>query len=71
MDDAALAQGWVRRAPEDLTGAAAVASFDRQEPVAVAALNGRWRGVELPPHPVAPTLAPTSSAGSPTTSWSG
>jgi hypothetical protein len=58
VDDAALAESWVRRAPEDLTGAAAVAYFDRQEPVGMAALTGRWRGAELPTgHPFDGLLA--------------
>ena len=58
QDDAATAERWVRSPPEDLTSAAAVAYFDRQQPVPVGALTGRWRGVELPTgHPFDGLLA--------------
>jgi hypothetical protein len=58
QDDAATAERWLRSPPEDLGTAAAVAYFDRQEPVPVEALTGRWRGVELPTgHPIDGLLA--------------
>src|SRR4051812_30690875 len=57
-DDVATAQRWVRRAPDGLTTAAALAYFDRQHPVSPDALPGRWRGVELPTgHPFDGLLA--------------
>src|SRR4051812_26668448 len=57
-DDVATAQRWVRRAPDGLTTAAALAYFDRQHPVSPDALPGRWRGVEVPTgHPFDGLLA--------------
>src|SRR3954447_19048279 len=57
-DDVATAERWVRRAPDGLTTAAALAYFDRQHPVPPDALHGRWRGVEVPTgHPFDGLLA--------------